>query len=234
MILFPSVKEMGQMKLDAMPEELLEFMGMSNMADLNNFITYYGMIYNIILIAISIFAVTFSSNLIYKEEKNKTIEYLNSLKVNRHEIYISKVLTATIAILIVVILGFIAAIICGLINGGSTFDLMKVTQIMKITSITPFVFMGITFLVNGITTRVSTPGVTSGIVLISYMLGYLSTLLKEKAEFLKYFSPFEVFSPTAAEELSNKNILQIFIYILLTILFIYIGKKFYEKRDLNI
>ncbi len=121
MILFPSVKDMAQVKLDAMPQELLQFVGISDMADMGNYVIYFGMIYNLILVAMSIFAVIFTSNLLYNEEKTKTIEFMYSLEVNKYEIYFSKLITSYLAIMLVVIATCSSAIICGYIGGGETF-----------------------------------------------------------------------------------------------------------------
>jgi len=231
MILFPSMKDMAQMKMEAMPEELLKFSKMENMSQMGNFITYYGMIYNMILIAISIFAVTFSANLITKEEKSKSIEFLYSLNVSRLEIYISKLLTAFIAVLIVVFSGAFSTLICGFANGGETFVLTDFMQIVKVSSFTAFFFISVSFLIAGITTKIGVSVIGSMVVLACYMLGYLGVLLEDKAKWLLYLSPFEMFSPTNALELSNKTLISLVIYFVFMVVFFVLGASFYRKRD---
>ena len=103
MILFPSMKEMAQMKFDAMPKELMQFMGMESMQDMGNYMHYFGMIFQIWLIVISFFAASFSDGLIVQEEKRKTIEYLYAMPVSRFDIYFAKVATAFLAVLAVVV-----------------------------------------------------------------------------------------------------------------------------------
>lgn len=234
MILFPSMKDMAQMKMEAMPEELLKFSKMSDISQIGNFITYFSMIYNMILIAISIFAATFSANLIASEEKSKSIEFLYSLNVSRFEIYISKLLTAFIAVLIVVCSGAFSTLICGFGNGGETFVLVDFLQIVKISSFTAFFFISVSFLIAGITTRIGVSVISSMVVLVCYLLGYLGVLLEDKAKWLLYLSPFEVFSPNNALELSSQTIISLVIYLLLTILFVVCGAAFYNKRDFTI
>lgn len=81
-----------------LPKEYLQLMGVEDISQMGNYVTFFGMIFNILIIIMSIYAVTFSMNLILKEEKKKTIEYLYALSVTRKEIYVSKVLVALCAV----------------------------------------------------------------------------------------------------------------------------------------
>lgn len=229
MILFSSMKDIALAKLEVMPKEMLKLFSMDSLTDMNNYIKYFGMIFNIMLIVISIFAATFSTKLINKEENTKSIEFLNSLNVNRSEIYISKLITAFISVTLVLFSTILAAFISGLINGGDTFLIYDFIKIIKMSSISVYFFLSISFLISGITTRLN---ISSIFVLISYMIGYLGVLLEKK--FITYFSPFESFSTKAVLSNTNTTILLLVIYFVLMIIFIFIGQKFYKKRDFNI
>lgn len=231
MILFPSIQEMGQVELDVMPEELLQFVGMEKITDMGNFTTYFGMIFSLVLIAISIFAGSFTSGLLYKEEKDCTIEFLYSLEVSRTEIYVSKALTGFIATFFVLISAVLSTIICGLINGGETFDLVKVLQVSKISALIPFVFLGFSLLIVGLTAKVRVTMLSSMMVFLMYLIGYLGTLLGDKAEWLKFLSPFEMFSTHAALKMGSNEYLFILLYFILFIASIVIGGIAYNKRD---
>lgn len=234
MILFPSVQDMAQIKMDAMPEELMQLMGMDDFSDMSNYITYFGMIYNMMLIAISIFATVIGAGIITKEEKNKTIEFIYSLEVSRAELYLSKFLTAYIGVMIVIIGAAASAIICGFINGGETFVLLDMIQIIKGSSITPFVFLAIGIMIAGITPRVSGASAGSMIVILCYVLGFLSTMVSESLSWFKYLSPFEVLSPDAAMELSSEVMIAMGGYFIIMVFFTLIGGWMYHKRDFQI
>ena len=234
MILFPSIKDMAEVKINSMPKELLQFVGMEGFSDLNNFISYFGMIYNIFLVVISIFAAIFSANLIYKEEKTKSIEFLYSRSVSRGEIYLSKLITSFIGVMLVVMSACISSMICGFISGGETFILIDFIQIAKISSFTAFFFISTSIFVVGVTTKLNGASVGSMVVLGSYLFGYLGKLLEDKAEWLLYLSPFELFSPTKALDLNNELIINMSVYILIMIILIATGYRCYIKRDYNI
>lgn len=234
MILFPSVKDMAQVKIDAMPKELLAFAGMDKLSDMSNFITYFGMIFNMILVAISIFAASFGANLIAKEEKSKTIEFLYSLEISRNEVYVSKLIAGFFAILVVVCSGTISSAIAGAINGGETFVVVEFIQIVKVSGFIPFFFLAIAFMISGISTKIGGSMIASMMVLATYVFGFLSGLLGDKAEWMKELSPFELFSPQNAIALESHTIYEIFIYFALSICFLVIGGIWYKRRDFNI
>ncbi len=233
MILFSSMQEVAQIKLDAMPEQLLQFVGMEDFSDISNYMSYYGMIFGLLVIAISIFATTFSAKIIAQEEKNKSIEFLNGLAVSRHEIYIAKVMCAYIAILIIVTSAILSVVICGILNGGDTFVLMDVFASAKITGIIPFIFSAISFCVVGIKPYLAS-GLASGIVLFSYLIGYLGELLADKGELLLYASCFNQLSVKNAIAPSKTTLIVYACYIVLMIICLIIGCLAYQKRDLEI
>jgi len=234
MILFSSIQGIAQAKMDVMPKELLQFVGMESLADMANFTSYFGMVYNLVIVATSVFAATFVIGLLYKEEKTKSIEFLYSLEVSRTEIYISKALTGFIAILLILLSAIVSSVICGVAVGGETFDLMKIISIGKLTGFIPFIFYGLGLLFVGMTSRINVSMLGSMTVFGCYLVGYLSALLGDKAEWLAYFSPFEMFSPTKVMTPTNELYVMFGIYGSLLILSVTMGAIFYKRRDFTI
>ncbi|MFI3202643.1 MAG: ABC transporter permease subunit [Eubacteriales bacterium] len=234
MILFPSVQDMAQIKMEAMPEELMQFMGMDDFIDMSNYMSYFAMIYNIILIAISIFATVLGAGVIAKEEKNKTIEFLYAMEVSRVEMYISKFLTAYIGVILVIMSATISSIICGVINGGETFILMDVITMVKGSGMIPFVFLGVGTMIAGITSKVSGGSVGSIIVIISYVLGFLSTMVSEELSWFKYLSPFEILNPEVVVEMTSEVMMAMCGYLVVMLLSVVIGGAVYHRRDFQI
>ncbi len=234
MILFPSIKDMANIKLEAMPDSILELVGMTDIKSLSDFTTYFSMIFNIILIAISVFAVTFSAKTISNEEKNKSIEFIYSLNVSRIDIYLSKILTAFIAVLAVVFSSLIATLICGFINGGDSFDVMKVITIGKISGFIPFFFVGIGIFISALSTKVNGSTIGSMTVIFTYMMGYLSKLIGENGEFLKYLSPLEMLNGNNVLAMSSPTIISLVVYMLLFLTLLILGGFIYKKRDFSL
>lgn len=234
MILFPSMKELGQAKMDALPKSMLELMGVESFGIMTNWVGYFGMIFNIFAVVISFFTVTFAGSQIYSEEKTKSIEFMNSLPVSRSEVYWSKVISSFVAVLFLSLASALSAIMCGLINGGETFILVDVLQIIKITGFIPFFFMALALCAGGITTKLSPATVGSASVILFYMISYLGSLLEDKGEWLRTITPFKQFSPANALALSNGTMLALGIFGLILVAFLLVGNSVYNKRDFNI
>ena len=234
MFFFSTMQEMAQVKFEMLPTEYLQLVGVSDMAQMSNYVNFFGMILNILVIIISIYAITTGFNLILKEEKDKTIEYLYSLSVTRKQIYISKLLIGFLSIFTAVFAASIAGILFGYIVGDNTFDLVKMFSIIKITGFVPFFFLSLGLFMSALSTKHSSASLGCGIVMISYMLGYLGKILEDKADFLKYFSPFELLSPTNAESLSNETLIAFLIIIVISIILLILSSFTYKYRDYNL
>ena len=232
MILFESMKDLGQVKFDAMPKEILEFMGVESFAIMTNWVSYFGMIFTLFTLVVSFFGATFTGSLIFNEEKTKSIEFLNALPVSRLEIFLSKIVTSFIAVLAVSLAMDVSALLCGFINGGSTFVITDVLTIMKITGIVPFFFVAVALFVGGLTAYVSTGLVTSGGVIGFYMLGYLGSLLEN--DIMKNVSPFKVFDATNALDLNNDVLILFGVFFVTMFVIVFLGGLVYNRRDFNI
>lgn len=234
MILFPNVKEIAQIKIENMPEEILELFNIDFLVSLSNFQGFLGVIYSMILIAIAIFAVTFSASLLTYEESNKTIEFLGTLEVSRIDIYLAKALASFLALSIVLLATDIGLIIPGFINGGETFNLLEILEILKFSNVTVYLFWAIGLMISGINGKKNSSIIGSLIVIIFYFVGYLGTLLGNSGEFLGYLSPFETLSPSKVLNLDFASSITLGIYCLVIYMAIFLGGCFYSRRDRKI
>ena len=70
--------------------------------------------------------------------------------------------------------------------------------------------------------------------MLTYMLGYLGKLLEDKADFLKYFSPFELLSPTNALALSGETYGAFGVIAALTVILLIFASIAYKRRDFSL
>lgn len=194
-LVYPSIINSDNAKmLDEMlkmfPKEILVAFNM----DISSLDSAYGWLksegFVFVLLIIGCYAGVYGSNILLKEESDKTIEYLNSLPIKRSDIVINKVLSGIIYIILMVIILAIFNFI-GLSLSG---DFDKKQYILL--SITPiFSSLVIYFLCLFLSTFTHKTkkmlGISLGIVLISYVFQILSTMSVE-IEFLKYFSVFSL------------------------------------------
>lgn len=72
------------------------------------------------------------------------------------------------------------------------------------------------------------------IVLICYVIGYLSRMLSENYVFLKYFSPFQLFMPENIVKNTENIIINFILYFILCAVLIITGLYKLNNRDFKI
>ena len=192
-LVYPSIIKEGNMEMiDEMmklfPQEILKAFNM----DISSIDTAFGWLksegFVFALLIIGAYSGIIGSNILLKEENDKTIEYLNSVPVTRKKIAISKILSGLIYIvLMVVFLGifnFIGLTISGDFDVKS-FILLSITPIFS-----SIVIFALCMFISTFTHKTKkTIGISLGIVFISYFLNIISEM-SESTEFLKYISIF--------------------------------------------
>ena len=234
-LMYPSIMNSDNAKMiDEMmklfPEEILKAFNMdiSLMDSAFGWLKSEGFVF--VLLITGCYAGILGSNILLKEEDDKTIEYLNSLPIKRNNIISSKVITGLIYIFLMI---FIIAIFnyIGLYLSGD-FDKKQ----YLLLSITPlFSSVVLFFLCMYISTFINktkkTLSLSLGITLISYILQILS-IMSEETEFLKYLSPFTLSDTRNVILNTSINPIMVIISITLSILLLILTKINYNKKEL--
>ena len=224
-----NIKMLDEM-MKTFPEEMLKAFNMdiSSMESAYGWLKSEGFVF--VLLIIGCYAGILGSNILLKEESDKTIEYLHSLPVKRSDILLSKVATGLIYITsITILLGIFNYI--GLSLSGE-FD----KQQYILLSITPlFSSIVIFFLCLYLSTFTHKTkkmlGISLGIVLISYILQMLSTIA-DTVEFLKYLSVFTLSDIRNVIIDRTINPVMVIISILLSSILLTLTILRYNKKEL--
>lgn len=234
-LIYPSIinSESGNM-IDEMikmfPKEVLVAFNMdiASMDTAFGWLKTEGFVFTILIIGC--FSAIIGSNIILKEENDKTIEYLNSLPIKRNDIVISKTVSGLIYIISMVLLIGIFNYV-GLTLSGD-FDI-KQYILLSITPMFPsIVIYFICMFLSTLTHKTKKMlGVSLGIVLISYFLNTLSAL-GETTEFLKYFSIFTLADIRNVIIKVEINPIMVVISLLLSVLFFVLTIINYNKKEL--
>lgn len=216
--------------LKIFPEEMLKAFNM----DISSIDSVFGWLksegFVFALLIIGCYSGILGSNIILKEESDKTIEYLNSLPVKRSSIVLHKALCGlTYIVFMIMILGVFNYI--GLSLSGN-FD----KKLYILLSITPLfssivIYFGCMFLSTFTHKTKKMLGISLGIVLISYVLHVLSSLA-ETTEFLKYFSVFTLADIRNVIMNITINPFMVLISVILSILFLGLTIIHYNKKEL--
>ncbi len=212
------------------PEEMLKAFNM----DISSIDSAFGWLktegFVFVLLITGIYSGILGSNILLKEENDKTIEYLNSVPIARTKIVINKMLCGLLYIVImIVILGIFNFV--GLSLSG---DFDKKTYILL--SITPIfssivIFSLCLFLSTFTHKTKKTLGISLGIVFISYFLQIISEL-SDSTEFLKYISIFTIADIRNVIVETSINPIMVLISLGLTMIFTISTVIHYSKKEL--
>ena len=179
-----SIDELAQI----FPPEILSAFNM----DIASLSTMFGWLksegFVMILLIVGVYAGILGSNILVKEENDKTIEYLNSLPISREKIVLSKAFVGIIYILLITItiaiFNFIGLELSGDYN-REQYILMSITPIFS-----SLVIYSLCLFMSTFTHKTkNTLGLSLGIVFISFIFNAISGIDKSVA-WLKYISVF--------------------------------------------
>ena len=199
------------------PEELLKTFNM----DMASISTAYGWFksegFTFILIIIGLYSSILGGTILLKEESDKTIEYLYTLPIKRKDI---------VMVLIFGLFNYISLSIIGDLQ-VKQFILLSITPLLI-----GYPLFGINLFISTFLHKTKkTIGISLGMVFIFYIINVLSEL-STKVEILKYFSIYTLADIRNVITEVRINPIYVIISIIITILFIILSYRNYEKKEL--
>lgn len=224
-----SVKSINEM-MNLFPKDLLKAFNM----DISSIDSAFGWLktegFVFVLLITGIYSGILGSNILLKEENDKTIEYLSSVPVTRRKIVLDKILCGFFYIILMIfsvgIFNFVGLTISG--------DFDKVSYILL--SITPIfssivIFAVCLFLSTFAHKTKKTIGISLGIVFMSYFLNIISEM-SESTKFLKFFSAFTLADIRNVITSTSISPLMVLLSIGITALFLILSVLHYDKKEL--
>lgn len=233
---FSAYAESGQSMnelLSQIPKSIKAVLGMGDF-DLTKVSGFYGMFYLYILLMATIHATMLGANIISKEERDKTTEFLLVKPVSRVKIITAKLLASLFNIIVfnIVTLVLSIALLEKYSNGEDITG--EILLLMVGMFILQLVFLSIGTGIAASSRRPkSAASVATAVLLVSFILSSAINM-NSKLEGLKYITPFKYFE---AEKLLNEGGFQP-VFLLLSFVLIAVltcvTYVFYRKRDLNV
>lgn len=234
-LIYPSITNSKNMDMlneiiKIFPEEVLKAFNM----DISSIDSAFGWLktegFVFILLITGMYSGILGSNILLKEENDKTIEYLNSVPVTRKNIVISKALCGLLyIILMLVIIGIFNFV--GL-NFSGEFD-RKLYILLSVTPLfSSIVIFSICLFLSTFTHKTKKMlGISIGIVFASYFFNILSEI-GESTAFLKYVSIFTLADIRNVIVNISINPIMIILSLLITLIFIILSIIHYERKEL--
>ncbi len=178
--------------LDSMPKGLMEALSM-NSFNLTTITGFYGIMFIYFGLMAAISAAMWGSEIISKEERNKTVEFSLVLPVSRSRVVTAKALAALLnCILFVLITWGVSILMVQKYTPDQAFYDFLALEMQGMFAI-ELIFLAIGLLLGCSMKRYKLSGSTAvSIILVTYFLSILVSM-NEKLDFLKYFTPFKYF-----------------------------------------
>jgi ABC-2 type transport system permease protein len=178
--------------LDQMPPAMLEAFNM-NAFNLTTISGFFGVMFTYYALIASISAAMWGSDIISKEERDKTVEFSLTLPVTRSRVVTAKTLAALVNCvgLLLIIWGISLVSAEQYQPDGEFYAFLRLTMVAVFFMQLIFLSVGI-FLGCAMKQYKRASSVAVALLLGTYFLSVISGL-PENLEFLKYFSPFNYF-----------------------------------------
>ncbi|ANB57753.1 ABC-2 transporter family protein [Anoxybacillus sp. B7M1] len=220
--------------LEAYPEPMKKALGMNELS-LGDLMGFYGIeIYMMTTLLGSIYTAILASNILAKEENEKTIEFLLSKPVTRNRIVTEKLLAVFVNILIfngvITIISMIGFQFADdpEVPAGIFSLLIVATILLHLT------FAAVAFMLSSMLKKTrSILSISLGIVLAAYFMNVMAGI-SEDLEILKYFSPFKYVD--AAQIIRDHQLEPLYMFIMAAVIFISLFVSFmvYRKKDMAV
>ena len=224
-------KVLGMINL--VPKGALQFKGISNFADLLSVLGFYA-VNNIIYMMVlgSIYSIVLSSNILLKEEYNKTAEYLMSRPLNRSEIFFSKLIVILLYIFLLNLVTALAGFICIEIVKNGAFSIRAFIVLSLYTLLLNILFGAIGLFLSTLIKRAKPITTFSiGLVLFLYFVYTLSKITESAAK-IGYISPFKFVNVDAINPAYKLSYWHLLYFCGFTLILIGISFRVYRRKDI--
>jgi ABC-2 type transport system permease protein len=219
--------------LDSMPPAMLDALNMRafNLTTLSGF---YGIMFVYFGLLGAIAAAMWGSDILSKEERDKTVEFSLVLPVSRSRVVTAKALAALVNCLAFVAITWAVSLVAvqSYLPDPAFLDFLALE--MQAMLAIELIFLAIGLLLGAAMQRYKLSGSTAvAIILTTYFLSIVASLHPD-LDFLKYFTPFKYFD--AGELFSSGTLDGVYLLLTAVIIVVCVAAAYwaYNKRDLYI
>ncbi|HJZ41709.1 MAG TPA: ABC transporter permease subunit [Bacteroidales bacterium] len=224
-------KIMGMMSL--VPKGALQFKGISNFNDIFSVLGFYAannVIYMMVLG--SIFAIVLSSNILLKEEYNKTAEYLLTKPLTRSEIFFSKLAVIFLYIFLLNLVAAMAGLICMELVKQGPYNTHAFLILSVYTLLLNLLFGAIGLFMSTLVKRPKPITTFSiGLVLIFYFISTISKITDSISR-IGYLSPFNYANTNAINPDYKLGFWHLLYFTGISLILTGISFRLYNRKDI--
>lgn len=217
--------------LDALPQGVQVVFGLSGF-DLNTASGYFGVIFSYIALMAGIHAVLAGSDLLAKEERDRTSEFVFVKPVTRARVVSGKLLA-----------GLTVVTVLTLVSAGTSWAMMRqyagpdsggafLGWSMAGLFVIQVLFLALGALVAAVNPRPKTSSSLAASLLLATYLATVVTQINERMDFLRFLSPFSYFDAHDIVGHDSLNFAYVVLSAALVIVMVAATYRLYARRDL--
>lgn len=234
--IFPFMEEMGKdmvQLMDKMPPELSKAFGMDSNT-WSNILGFYSTYYGVyIVVLMSIYTASTGANILSKEERDRTAEFLLTKPLTRWDVFKTKMLSLGVLSIVIYLIQTITAIAGLLIFGKDAFE-WRIFTIMQASGLIMMLFFTVCGVILSmfLTPKKNFMGMVVGLTFGTYFLNAIAKST-EATEIIGYISPFHYFDFTIFDPDYAFNIIAAIIFLILSFGMLYFSYWTYQKKDIS-
>jgi ABC-2 type transport system permease protein len=219
--------------LDSMPPAMLDVFNMRafNLTTLSGF---YGIMFIYFGLMGAIASAMWGSDIISKEERDKTVEFSLVLPVSRSRVITAKALAALVnCVAFVLITWGMSLVAVQSFNPNQAFNSYLALQ-MRAMFVIELIFLSLGLLLGCVMKQYKrSASIAVGIILVTYFMSVVSGM-QEKLDFLKWFTPFKYFDAADLFHTGRMNSTYLLISVGIIVVCVVVAYLAYNRRDLYI
>jgi ABC-2 type transport system permease protein len=219
--------------LNSLPESVLKILN-TQAFNLTTVTGFFGIMFTYSALLLGISATMWGSDIIAKEQRDKTVEFSLTLPVTRNRVVFSKTLAALVNCIILLLINLGVSIASAQPYQPDS----EFYRFMALCTLALFfiqiVFLAIGVLLGCALKRYKMASSMALFVLLGTYFISVATTLDQNLGFLKFLSPFTYFDPAALLHDSTINIGFVGLSVVIVAVTLYAAKVTYTRRDLYI
>lgn len=219
--------------MDQFPRSIQVIFGLSGF-DLAKASGFYGVLFIYIALMATVHAVLLGTDIIGKEERDKTSEFLFVKPISRSKAVSAKLLAGLCNVIILNIVTWLSSdYFVKYFNHGVALSRDIAILMAGLFFLQLLFFFAGAAIAAAVTKPKTAPSIATSVMLITFILAFVINI-NEKLDILKYLTPFKYFD--ARNLMTDGRLDPVYVSISLVIIFIMIAVSYltYTDRDLNI
>ncbi|WP_040950803.1 ABC transporter permease subunit [Gorillibacterium massiliense] len=225
----------GTELIDKMPKALKAIFGMGNGSlDLSTAAGFYGLMFVYLLLMAAFHGTMLGSDVIGKEERDKTAEFLLAKPISRTEIISYKLLAALAQLVIFNLVSWLSSYLSLAAFGDEAGMGGKLALMMGGLFLMQLLFLALgSALSASAANRKRAGSLGTAVILVTYILSF-AVVMNDKLDFLKYVSPFQYFSADQVVNDGAWNAVYLILSVVFTAAMTWFMYAIYRKRDMQV